>query len=136
MAFQFFQKVRNILELEKVDFDKKALGDVVLKYYPDFRRTLNELQAYSASGKIDTNILLKFNDVSIKELIGFIKNKNYDKMRQWASENSQDVAGAFRTFYENGKEYFKTSYLPELVILINDAQRSVGYCYRSRNQYG
>jgi DNA polymerase III delta prime subunit len=124
LAFEFFQKARHILDLEKIPFDKKVLGEVVLKFYPDFRKTLNALQTYSAKGKIDTGILTNLNDISIKELIDFIKDKDFDKMRQWAAENSQDVTTVFRNFYEYGREYFKTSYLPDLVILINDAQKA------------
>jgi hypothetical protein len=47
-----------ILKDENIEFDKKVLAEVIQKHYPDFRRTINELQRYSVRGKIDSGILL------------------------------------------------------------------------------
>jgi len=54
LAMQFMKRVRMILTTENVEFDKEAIAAIIMKYYPDSRRVLNELQRYSATGKIDS----------------------------------------------------------------------------------
>ena len=46
----------------------KVLAELIIKHYPDFRRTINELQRYSVSGKIDTGILVSLSEQSFKDL--------------------------------------------------------------------
>ena len=48
---------------------------------------LNEIQKYSASGKIDSGILANLDDESLNELLGFIKEKEFSKMRKWVAMN-------------------------------------------------
>ena len=52
----FMQRVTAILEAESVQFEKKAVADLIVKYAPDWRRVLNELQRYSVLGHIDSGI--------------------------------------------------------------------------------
>ena len=44
LAASFFARCKGILTAEDVTFSEKVLAEVVNKYFPDFRRTLNELQ--------------------------------------------------------------------------------------------
>ena len=43
--------------------------EVLTKYFPDWRRTINELQRYSTSGQIDAGILVNVSEVNINELV-------------------------------------------------------------------
>ena len=56
-ATAFLKRLEGVLEDENIGFDKKVLAELIQKYYPDFRRTINELQRYSVRGKIDSGIL-------------------------------------------------------------------------------
>jgi DNA polymerase III delta prime subunit len=76
MAAAFLKRAAEILTAEKIPFDKTVLVEVVKKYFPDYRRVLNELQRYSASGKIDAGILSNVIDVSIGELVSALKDQN------------------------------------------------------------
>ena len=58
LASDFFSRVQNILKEENVKFDSKVVAELINKHFPDWRRTLNELQRYSASGQIDDGILV------------------------------------------------------------------------------
>ena len=51
-------RLSRVLTDENVEFDKKVLAELIQKYYPDFRRTINELQRYSVRGKIDSGIFV------------------------------------------------------------------------------
>ena len=69
LASDFFSRVQTILKDENVKFDQKAVAELLNKYFPDWRRVLNELQRYSASGQIDAGILVNLSEVNINELI-------------------------------------------------------------------
>lgn len=85
LAAQFFKRIVSILEEENVKFDRKVVALIVDKFFPDFRRTLNELQFYAASGSIDEGILSNTFDHSIANLFGVLKAKNFGEMRKWCS---------------------------------------------------
>ena len=63
------------------------VAELINKHFPDWRRTLNELQRYSASGKIDAGILVNLSEVNINELIKSLKNKEFTNVRKWIVEN-------------------------------------------------
>lgn len=128
LQVQFFKRVQIILKEEGIEFDKAAVAGLIQKYYPDWRRVLNELQHYSASGKIDSGILAQIKNVSLDELIGFMKDKNYTEVRKWAGENSQiDSATFFRTFYDDGAKYFTPDTLPLLILLLGKYQYQAAF---------
>jgi DNA polymerase III delta prime subunit len=118
LASQFMKRVGVILETEKVEYDKSVIAEVIQKYFPDWRRVLNELQRYSATGKIDTGILANFQQTSIRELVNFMKEKNFTEARKWVKNNiDTDVDVLYNDFYTNAVEYFTTRSIPALVII-------------------
>ena len=52
MAASFFDRVKTILDINKIEYEKKVVALIIQKYFPDFRRTLNELQKYSVKAKL------------------------------------------------------------------------------------
>lgn len=123
MASKFFRRVVDILSQEGVANDPKAVAAVVEKYFPDFRRTLNELQRYAATGKIDTGILSNIQETSFKQLIESLKNKEFTTVRKWVGEHSDiDSATLFRQFYDSASDVMKTNSIPQLVLIIADYQ--------------
>lgn len=108
LAVQFLKRVEGILTTEKVEYDKATVAQVIQKHFPDWRRVLNELQRYSATGKIDSGILTNLKEVSLKELIKMLKNREFTGIRQWVGENldnDQDVI--FRNLYDTCSEFLK-----------------------------
>lgn len=119
LASQFLKRVKDILRAEKVKYDEKAVVSVIIKYFPDFRRVLDELQRHSANGVIDESILNDLQSVSIKELIEIMKVKDFTKVRKWVAENlTNDTQVIFREFYNEANSYFEPAYIPELVLTI------------------
>ena len=57
--------------------------EVLTKYFPDWRRTLNELQRYSTSGQIDAGILVNISEVNINELVDALKPQEFTNVRKW-----------------------------------------------------
>ena len=121
IASQFFNRVVNILVNENIEFDKKVIAKVVEKHFPDFRRTLNELQRYSQSGCIDEGILVSVSEANMKDLVSAIKDKDWKKMRGWVVNNlDNDPVSLFRKIYDTLIPM--TNQVPQLVLTIADYQ--------------
>ena len=119
LAMQFMKRVANILETESVEYDKAVVAEVIQKHFPDWRRVLNELQRYAATGKIDTGILANMQTTSIKTLVDLMKDKNYSEMRNWVNVNlDTDINDLYRQFYDNAYELMDASSIPVLVLTI------------------
>jgi len=123
LAGQFFKRVETILEAEGVEYDQKVVAELITKHFPDNRRILNELQRYSATGKIDAGILVNQNDANLKELIAGMKNKEFSVVRKWVAHNiAGDSVAFFRKFYETIHDYAKPSSIPQIVVTLADYQ--------------
>lgn len=119
----FMKRVGTILDSENVAYDQPVIAELIMKHMPDWRRVLNELQRYSVSGKIDTGILVSLSEVSIGNLMGAMKDKNFKKMRQWVTDNiDQEPAALFRKIYDNMAEYVEPQSIPQLVLILADYQ--------------
>ena len=123
LASQFMKRVITILQTENVKFEEKVVAELIMKFFPDWRRVLNELQRFSAMGKIDSNILASVSDESIKTLIGTIKDKDFKAMRKWVSDNlDNEPSIIFRKIYDGCFDAFEISSVPELIILLGEYQ--------------
>jgi DNA polymerase III delta prime subunit len=123
MASQFMKRCKGILEVEGVEFSDAVLAELINKYFPDWRRVLNELQRYSATGKIDSGILTNLGDESFKQLFEFLKTKSFSNMRKWVGENSDiETSVLFRKIYDTASQYIKPASIPQLVLIIGDYQ--------------
>jgi DNA polymerase III delta prime subunit len=119
LAVKFLKRVEYILTQEKVEYDKSVVAEVIQKHFPDWRRVLNELQRYSATGRIDSGILSNIVETSIKELVEHLKNKNYSEMRNWVYNNvDNDISNLYRQFYDNASTYLTKNSVPVLIILL------------------
>lgn len=121
IASQFFNRINNILEAEQISSDKKAVAKVVEKFFPDFRRTLNELQRYSQTGSIDEGVLVNIGENNMKELVEAVREKDWKKMRTWVVNNlDSDPVSLFRKIYDTFVPL--TNQVPQLVLTIADYQ--------------
>lgn len=128
IAGQFFKRVCGILDDEGVSYDKKVVAELVNKYFPDWRRTLNELQRYSAMGEIDVGILTKATKISVQPLFKLLKEKNFDGMRTWVAEHTDiEPEQLFRMIYDNANEYVAKKSIPGLVVTIGEYQHKAAF---------
>jgi len=123
LAAQFFKRITDILEEENVKFNPKAVAGIIEKFFPDWRRCLNELQRYSASGEIDAGILVNISDENLKEMTGFLKEKEFGNMRKWVANNlDNDPTRIYRKIYDTLYERLEPASVPQLVLIIADYQ--------------
>jgi DNA polymerase III delta prime subunit len=129
MASMFMKRAANILKEEKVPFEPAVLAEVVKKHFPDFRRVLNELQRYSASGKIDTGILANVADVSLAELVKALKEQNFSGMRKWVADNgNDDPVRLYRKIYDSLYDIMDKSTIPNAVLILARYQYQAAFC--------
>jgi DNA polymerase III delta prime subunit len=120
MAAAFFTRIRHILDTENIKYDKGVVAEIIKKFFPDFRRTLNELQRYSQFGDISAGVLAQITNVrNLSDLIGHMKDRNFTLMRKWAVQNSDvDPSQIFRRIYDGLYDYLKPESIPQAVIII------------------
>jgi DNA polymerase III delta prime subunit len=126
-AAQMFKRVCGILDNENVQYEKQVVAEIVKKYFPDNRRILNELQRYSATGKIDVGMLAN-HDTSIDELKLILKNKRFEEMRKWVANNSDiDTATLFRRIYDNAASSMKPASVAQTIVTLADYQYKAAF---------
>ena len=101
LASQFFKRTCGILDAEGVSYEQKAVAELINVYFPDWRRVLNELQRYAATGRIDSGILSNKGAETMEALIEMIKGKRFNDVRKWVGENSDiDSSTLYRSLYD------------------------------------
>jgi len=119
LAGSFFKRLQNILDEERIDYDQKVLVEIISKHFPDFRRVLNECQRYAVGGKIDAGILASFSDISVDELIKYLKEKNFTEVRKWVVSNLDNDANLIlRRVYDSCYNHLTPQTIPAAVLVI------------------
>lgn len=128
IAGNFFKRVKTILQTEGVEADMQVVAELITKYFPDYRRILNELQRYSVSGTIDAGILVNLGDESYVELIKNLKAKNFTEVRKWVGKNSDvESTELFRRMYDKAVDYLEQGSIPQLVLILADYQYKAAF---------
>lgn len=123
LASVFMKRLMFILDSEQVKYEPPVLAELIMKYFPDYRRTINELQRYSTHGQIDTGILTVVGDVSVNELMNNLKLKDFRKMRSWVANNIDvEPAVIFRKLYDNCSDYVEPQSIPQLILILAEYQ--------------
>ena len=123
LAQEFNKSVINILNKENIEFEPKAVAELMNKFFPDWRRVLNELQRYSASGKIDAGVLVNLSEENINELITSLKEKEFTNVRRWIVNNlDNDPVRIFRRVYDSLYDNLDGSTIPHAVVILAEYQ--------------
>ena len=121
LASKFFKRVCYILDNEGVKYQKPVVAELVTKFFPDFRRTLNELQRYSMGGEIDAGILANTAEQTFSELFAAMKDKDFSTVRKWVGSHSDvDPQILFREVYDRGFDLFEPKCIPQIILILSD----------------
>ena len=118
----FYTSILKILEENKIKVeDKKVVAKLVAKYFPDFRRTLNILQQYSASGEINSSVLAQVSDIKVSTLYKAMKERNFGEVRKWAINNlDNDATMVLRSVYDGLEGVMKPYSIPAAILIIHE----------------
>tara|TARA_Y100000593_G_scaffold27373_1_gene54725 strand:+ start:12573 stop:13511 length:939 start_codon:yes stop_codon:yes gene_type:complete len=126
LALAFMKRVKGILDDNLIKYNPQVVAELIEKYFPDWRRVLNELQRYSASGEIDVGILTTISDKSFHDLIDILKTKKFSEIRRWVADNlDSEPSLLYRKLYDTILEYVVPNCIPQTVLTIGD------YTYKS-----
>ena len=125
---QFFLRLKQILDDNKVEYQDKVIVKLIQRYYPDWRRLINEAQRHAATGKIDTDILCDIADVNLSQLMNSLKNKEFSTVRKWVVDNiDNDPNIIMRKIYDALYENIKPKYIPEVVLILAKYQYQIAF---------
>jgi DNA polymerase III delta prime subunit len=131
MAAQFLKRVEFILNNENIKYEKEVLVAVIMKYFPDNRRILNELQTYSIGGNgvIDKGILGNITDVKVSELITALSGKDFASCRKWVIANlDNEPSKVFRMVYDGLYDSLTPNSVPQLVLILAKYGYQASFC--------
>lgn len=128
MAAAFMKRIRMILKAEGVEYNSDAVARLLMKFFPDYRRVLNELQRYSSSGKIDEGVLIDLTEDNFRALCRSLKDKEWTEMRKWVAHNGDnDPTRLIRMIYDSASKYVEAGDIPKLVLILADYQFKVPF---------
>lgn len=120
---QLMKRLREILTEEKISFDNDVLKNLIVKYFPDYRKIISELQGNSFDGELQISALSTTTDVLISELLNILKEKNFMEMRRWVGRNSDiDLVELQHNFYQLVDNHLDQACIPEFILLCADYQ--------------
>lgn len=120
---EFMTRCKEILHEEDVKYDQQPLAELIMKFAPDWRRVLNELQRYSSTGTIDTGVLVSLTESKYDDLFNFLKAKDFKKMRAWVVNNiDTDASAIFRGIYDRMTDRIAPQSVPQVVLILADYQ--------------
>jgi replication factor C small subunit len=109
------KRLKDILEIEQVEYDIKDVVEIVKKTYPDIRRALSLTQGLSIGNKL---VVKKITDGNyIEQIVSEAKSKNktsFNTIRQIIADNDiNDFTGLYKSLHN---EYSS----PEATIIIEE----------------
>jgi replication factor C small subunit len=128
LATGFMKRIEQILKNEEIPYSKKVVAELISKYFPDFRRILNELQKYSSVGSIDDGILVNFGEESLQVLIKALKEKKFNDVRKWVAHHADnDSAKLFADLYEKAAPLMQNESIPDLILILAQYQYQAAF---------
>ncbi|WEM34291.1 DNA polymerase accessory protein sliding clamp [Xanthomonas phage X1] len=128
LLMEFLKKVAGVLKSKGIAFTPEELTQVIVKNFPDFRKTWNLIQRYSANGSLEITSQTGINDGALKELIDYLKGKKFGDMRKWVVDHlDNDAASLRRSLYEKMAVFVKPQSIPQLVLIIAEYDYKEGH---------
>lgn len=120
LAKEFAMRVMNILKIENIEFDKMAIAQLVKRFFPDFRKVLNELQKFSVSKKFTMDSLVALESPT-NRIVQLLKDKNFSELRKLvASTPSIDINQINKELWTLVDSFVEPKSIPMLVIIMAD----------------
>ena len=121
LARKFMVRIETILTEENIEYDPKSIAGVIMKFIPDWRRCINELQRYSSNGVIDIGVLSAIESVPLDSLISYMKQKDFPKTRKWVVENvDSEPQSLLRSVYDRLYEELEEYSMCDAILYIAD----------------
>jgi len=128
LSTEFFARLKDILKKENVTAQDKVLAKLIRRYYPDWRRLLNETQRHAAKGTIESDILQDISDINTDDLIRAMKDRNYKTVKGWVHQYmDHDPYQVMRKIYDVMYDHATGASVPNTVIIIAKYQYQIQF---------
>lgn len=98
-----------ILDKESIKYEPTDLVTIINRFYPDFRRIINNCQKYTIDGVIKLDAMSNVNNNYKEAVLAELKKpspKSFNNIRQIiANTDTEDFEELFRFLYDNSKDY-------------------------------
>ena len=119
MQAAFFKRLQFILAENDIRYDPAIVLKLISRYYPDWRRLINEAQRHAVNGHIDSAILVDISDIELDDLIKSLKAKEFTIVKKWVVDNmTNDPYLVIRKVYNSLYETLKKTSIPEAVLIL------------------
>ena len=125
IASSIMRRIVHILNTENIEYDKATLAKLVTKYFPDFRRVINEIQRYaSINGKLDEGAIGATDSLEIVDFAKALKSKDFKTAKRWIVESLAivDQNVMYRKIYDSIYDLIEPSSIPQAVLIIANYQ--------------
>lgn len=124
LAKSLVNRLFNILKAENVEFVPAVVAEIAKKNFPDFRKTLNELQRFSLNGVIDEGVLATIaSETDFDVLFTSIKQKDFKSARKWIGETPDiDYASVYSSIYNSLVPMLEGECVPQTIVTLNEYQ--------------
>ncbi len=117
LIIAYFKRLCWILDQEGVVYDKAVLAEFTQQIYPDFRKTLNELQKFAKmNGSITDAIFRNLDGAKFDDLITEIKNKKFNTVRKMINDIDPDTF--YMEFYSRLDEFLTDTSKPSAIMTL------------------
>ena len=125
----FMERVEGILLKEDVKgYAKSDLANLIMKYLPDWRRVLNELQRSCVGGQLNIMTNTAGTDQQFNQLFTALKGKDFKSMRSWVVNHLDlDTNAIIRGVYDQMVDYVEPSSIPQLILILADYQYKASF---------
>jgi len=125
---KFFVRLKGILDEQSIKYEDKILFKIVKRFYPDWRRLLNECQRFASTGEISSAALIDVADITIDDLLKSLKNREFTNVKKWVVENiDNDPNLVLRRIYDVLYDNIKSASIPEAVLIIAKYQYQISF---------
>ena len=105
------QHISTILENENIEYEIQDLVTIVNKFYPDFRKIINNCQKYTVDNKLVLDNSVNVSDDYKEKVLDELKkpsNKSFNNIRQLiANSDIDEFDDLYRFLYDKLDEYSK-----------------------------
>ena len=103
------QHISTILDKEEIEYEVQDLVTIVNRFYPDFRKIINNCQKYTVDNKLTLDNSINITDDYQVKIIDELKKpstKSFNNIRQLiANSETDDFEGLYRVLYDRLNEY-------------------------------
>lgn len=125
LSSQMYKRILEILDNERIGYNKSVVAHVVQKFVPDNRKIINLLQQHSSN--INEGLLGIISAGEVSTLVEAMKNKDYPSVKQFVFNEYERLGIAFyRKLFDILEKQIKDQSIPEMIMILAEEQKSHG----------